>query len=99
MLLAFVIDIALYAFTKHEMRGLGVPESTLTGPGAPSSAPLLASADALAVLGFWLTFVAFILLCVAGCTVCFGRRRDRMAGATSYSMSTSKGSWRDRFRR
>ncbi|GJE95569.1 SUR7/PalI family protein [Phanerochaete sordida] len=48
---------------------------------------------------FWMTFVSFILLCLAGCTVCFGRRRDRMAGATSYSMAPKPTSWRDRFRR
>jgi len=81
-LIAFAIDIALYAFVKHQMAKLaGVKENTDTGPG------------------FWLTFVAFILLCLAGCTVCFGRRRDRMAGATSYQMSSNKVSWRDRFRR
>ncbi len=43
------------------------------------------------ITGFWLTFVSFLLLCFAGCTVCFGRRRDRLDGATTYS-------WRDRFR-
>ncbi|KZV86293.1 hypothetical protein EXIGLDRAFT_724905 [Exidia glandulosa HHB12029] len=26
--------------------------------------------------GFWLTFVSFIFLCVAGCTVCIGHRRS-----------------------
>ena len=31
-------------------------------------------------LGFWLTFVALILLLLAGCTVCFGHRRDRASG-------------------
>lgn len=44
--------------------------------------------------GFWLTFVSFILLCLAGCTVCFGRRRARTEGATTYNYS-----WKDRFRR
>ncbi|KAH9856121.1 hypothetical protein C2E23DRAFT_810183 [Lenzites betulinus] len=44
--------------------------------------------------GFWLTFVSFLLLTFAGCTVCFGRRRDRHDGATTY-----KYSWMDRFRR
>jgi hypothetical protein len=34
--------------------------------------------------GFWLTFVALILCLLAGCTVCFGRRRERMYGATTY---------------
>ncbi|KIP05684.1 hypothetical protein PHLGIDRAFT_107867 [Phlebiopsis gigantea 11061_1 CR5-6] len=47
---------------------------------------------------FWMTFAAFILLCLAGCTVCFGRRRDRMAGATSYPMAPKKLSWRDKFK-
>ena len=43
--------------------------------------------------GFWITFVCFLLLTFAGCTVCFGRRRDRLDGATTYPYS-----WRDRFR-
>ena len=79
-LLAFVIDIALYAYTKDQMSKLGVPESTITAPG------------------FWLTFVAMILLFLAGCTVCFGRRCDRMAGATSYEMSGPKSGFLSRFR-
>lgn len=53
--------------------------------------------------GFWLTFVSLILLLLAGCTVCFGRRRDRMAGASStpsYPMSsTGKRPFWQRFRR
>jgi len=65
-LIAFAIDIALYAFVKHEMRKLvGVGPNTLTGPG------------------FWLVFASFILLMLASCTVCFGRRRDRMSNSTS----------------
>lgn len=47
--------------------------------------------------GFWLTFVSFLLLCLAGCTVCFGRRRDRMSGATTYPVA-SKLSLKDRLR-
>jgi len=50
--------------------------------------------------GFWLTFVSFILLLLAGCTVCLGRRRDRMAGATAYpAKSTPKKSFWSRFRK
>ncbi|KIM89932.1 hypothetical protein PILCRDRAFT_812712 [Piloderma croceum F 1598] len=80
-LIAFAIDIALFAFVKHEMKKLtGVSSSTNTAPG------------------FWLTFVSFILLLLAGCTVCFGRRRDRMSGATSYPMSQKPGIF-GRFRR
>jgi len=80
-LIAFAIDIALFAFVKHEMKKLdGVSPNTLTGPG------------------FWLTFVSFILLLLAGCTVCFGRRRDRMSNATSYPTSQKRGFF-GRFRR
>ncbi|CDO69953.1 hypothetical protein BN946_scf184836.g27 [Trametes cinnabarina] len=76
-LIAFAIDIALYAWVKHQVGKLdGVGSNTDTAPG------------------FWLTFVSFLLLCFAGCTVCFGRRRDRMSGATTYNYS-----WKDRFRR
>ncbi|KAI0640994.1 hypothetical protein C8Q79DRAFT_993873 [Trametes meyenii] len=76
-LIAFAIDIALYAWVKHQMGMLdGVSASTDTAPG------------------FWLTFVSFLLLCFAGCTVCLGRRRDRQDGATTYNYS-----WKDRFRR
>ncbi|KAH7925007.1 pali-domain-containing protein [Leucogyrophana mollusca] len=81
-LIAFAIDIALYAYTKDQMNKLNIGASTITGPG------------------FWLTFVSMILLFLAGCTVCFGRRRDRMAGATSsYPMSSMKGGFFSRFRR
>ncbi|EIM80149.1 uncharacterized protein STEHIDRAFT_135458 [Stereum hirsutum FP-91666 SS1] len=34
--------------------------------------------------GFWITFATFLLLLIASCTVCFGRRKERMAGATAY---------------
>jgi len=81
-LIAFAIDIALYAYVKHEMKKLvGVSDVTLTGPG------------------FWLTFTSFVLLLLAGCTVCFGRRRERMSNAsTSYPMRTKPGLF-GRFRR
>ncbi|KAG2143888.1 pali-domain-containing protein [Suillus cothurnatus] len=51
--------------------------------------------------GFWLTFVSLLLLLLAGCTVCFGRRRDRMAGATnnSYQLNGPKGGLLSRFGR
>jgi len=81
-LIAFAIDIALYAYLKHEMSDLTSDEDTITGPG------------------FWLTFVSLILLLLAGCTVCFGRRRDRMSGATnSYQLSSPKNGFFSRFRR
>ncbi|KIJ61260.1 hypothetical protein HYDPIDRAFT_116273 [Hydnomerulius pinastri MD-312] len=81
-LIAFAIDIALFAYVKNEMGNLGYGGETITAPG------------------FWLTFVSFILLLLAGCTVCFGRRRDRLSGATtSYPMSSPKGGFFSRFRR
>jgi len=82
-LIAFAIDIALFALVKHEMNKLDIGANTITAPG------------------FWMTFVTLILLLLAGCTVCFGRRRDRMAGATttSYPMSSTKGGFFSRFRR
>ncbi|KDQ16999.1 hypothetical protein BOTBODRAFT_186184 [Botryobasidium botryosum FD-172 SS1] len=61
-LVAFCIDIALYARVHQVMHRLtGVTENTDTAPG------------------FWLTLVSFILLLIAGCTVCFGRRRQLRA--------------------
>ncbi|OCH84007.1 pali-domain-containing protein [Obba rivulosa] len=81
-LIAFAIDIALFAFVKHEM-GHFSDVSKTTDP-APA---------------FWMTLASFIVLCLAGCTVCFGRRRDRMAGAKSYAVPSAKPSWADRFRR
>jgi len=82
-LIAFAIDIALYAFVHHEMGKLPkVTQNTDTGPG------------------FWMTFVSLILLLLGGCTVCFGRRRDRMSGShPSYPMSTTKSGFLSRFRK
>lgn len=82
-LIAFAIDIALFAFVHHEAGKVNdVGADTNTAPG------------------FWLTFVSLILTLLAGCTVCFGRRRDRMAGATSpdYPVSEKRG-FLSRFRR
>jgi len=71
-LIAFAIDIALFALVKHEMNKLGADITTITGPG------------------FWLTFVSLILLLVGGCTVCFGRNRDRrLSGARDTNINTT----------
>ncbi|KAM5537335.1 hypothetical protein V8D89_009065 [Ganoderma adspersum] len=40
---------------------------------------------------FWITFVVLLLLSLAGCTVCVGRRRDRLDDAKKYPYS-----WKDR---
>ncbi|KAJ6542731.1 hypothetical protein B0H19DRAFT_1000450 [Mycena capillaripes] len=82
-LIAFAIDIALYAFVHHEIGKL--PD--VSGRVNTSAA-------------FWMTFATLLLLLLAGCTVCFGRRKDRMSGAASYPMSSySKPSFFSRFRR
>ncbi|PPQ94284.1 hypothetical protein CVT25_004941 [Psilocybe cyanescens] len=81
-LIAFAIDIALFALVRHAMNGLDIGANTNTAPG------------------FWMTFVTLILLLLAGCTVCFGRRNDRMSGATSsYPMSSTGGGFLSRFRK
>ncbi|KAG1866050.1 pali-domain-containing protein [Suillus subluteus] len=82
-LIAFAINIALFAYVKHELGTLNTSETTITGPG------------------FWLTFVSMLLLILAGCTVCFGRRRDRMAGANnnSYQLNGPKSGFLSRFGR
>lgn len=49
--------------------------------------------------GFWITLVVFILLLLSGCTVCFGRRRQRMSGATATPYSSEKPGLLSRFRR
>ncbi|KIN96619.1 hypothetical protein M404DRAFT_16857 [Pisolithus tinctorius Marx 270] len=78
--IAFIIDVALFAYVKDQMGNLGFGGNTITGPG------------------FWLTFTSMILLVLGGCTVCFGRRRRRMANATSTSTSPKEGFF-SRFKR
>jgi len=85
-LIAFAIDIALLALTRHEMNNLNIGAETNTGPG------------------FWLTFASLILLLLAGCTVCFGRRRSRTSkykAADTYPTTTGGGrfGFMNRFRR
>ncbi|KAI0069317.1 pali-domain-containing protein [Artomyces pyxidatus] len=73
-LIAFAIDIALYAFVHDKQNNLsGVHVRTVAGPG------------------FWITLAALLLLLLGGCTVCFGRRRERMSGATSYGYPSKPG--------
>ena len=86
-LIAFAVDIALFAFVKHEVGTLN--NSSFTTNTAPA---------------FWMTFASFILLLLAGCTVCFGRRRQgRRLDAASASESgpyrSRFGGFRNRFRR
>ncbi|KAF5349329.1 hypothetical protein D9758_011806 [Tetrapyrgos nigripes] len=63
-LLAFFIDIALFAYLKKTVPDvMDIGGKAETGPG------------------FWLTLIAFLLTLLAGCTVCFGRRRARGSDA------------------
>jgi hypothetical protein len=96
-LIAFAIDIALYAYFKNAMGNLGFGSQTITGPGL-SKLWLPRCAELTGIEGFWLTFVSLILLLLAGCTVCFGRRRDRMSGATT-STASPKTPFFSRFRK
>ncbi|PPR00269.1 hypothetical protein CVT26_009021 [Gymnopilus dilepis] len=60
---------------------------------------LAVGAHTITAPGFWMTFVSLILLLLAGCTVCFGRRRARMSGATTTSYPMKSGGFFSRFRR
>jgi len=62
---------------------------------------LAIGAHTIAGPGFWITFVAFFLLILGGCTVCFGHRKNRSgsryaANDNTYAM---KRPWYSRFRR
>jgi len=82
-LIAFAIDIALFALVKQQVGSLD--NSTFTTSTAPA---------------FWLTFASFILLLLAGCTVCFGRRRQtRLDNAEPGPYSARFGGFWRRFRR
>ncbi|CAE6470787.1 unnamed protein product [Rhizoctonia solani] len=72
VLIAFLCDIALFAYLKRRASKLdNVAASTKPGPG------------------FWLTLASFILLLLAGCTVCLGRRHDRRHVAGTDLATTS----------
>jgi len=78
--IAFLIDIALLAFVKDKMGDLNSSGIRSQTNTAPA---------------FWLTFVSLILLLLGGCTVCFGRRRDRAAlgAGTTSTYPSGKRSW------
>lgn len=113
-MVAFLIDIALFAWTRHQFKRLDVGARTITGPGKfkfhnpfqfPPSLLLLPCSFILIlilsdythvlishlivtwpltckfifVLGFWITFAAFIILFIGGLSTCLGRIKDRRA--------------------
>ncbi|KAJ7726332.1 hypothetical protein DFH07DRAFT_243516 [Mycena maculata] len=81
LLIAFAIDIALYAFVHHEVAKLRDVDGHVNAGTA-----------------FWMTFVSLILVLLAGCTVCFGRRKE--SGNDAYPMmSKTSGGFFSRFRR
>ncbi|KAJ6465012.1 pali-domain-containing protein [Mycena sanguinolenta] len=83
LLIAFAIDIALFAFVHHEVGKLKNVDAAVHAGSA-----------------FWMTLVSFILVLLAGCTVCFGRRKER--GDDAYPMFTKtagSGGILSRFRR
>ncbi|KAF7353375.1 hypothetical protein MSAN_01526100 [Mycena sanguinolenta] len=83
LLIAFAIDIALFAFVHHEIGKLKNVDAAVHAGSA-----------------FWMTLVSLILVLLAGCTVCFGRRKE--AGSDAYPMFTktaSGGGFLSRFRR
>ncbi|KAI9466599.1 hypothetical protein BJY52DRAFT_1233042 [Lactarius psammicola] len=45
----------------------------------------------VAAPGFWMTLASLILLLLAGCSVCFGRRHSRMSGAIDYDHPVKPG--------
>jgi len=78
-LIAFAIDIALFAFVRHEVNKIAHGfYATHAGPG------------------FWMTLVSFVLLIAAGCTVCFGHRKERMGKETSIPMANVWSRFRNR---
>ena len=89
---AFAIDIALFARVRHEMKGLGVDTNTNTAPGLSFiDSFLIRPVNGVIIhLAFWMTLVAFVLLLLAGCTVCFGRRKTRLADARTAAPVTPK---------
>lgn len=102
-MLAFIVDIALYAYVKQQVGKLDNSSniSTMASSGEHSHSSVLGERR-LTDFGaaFWMTFVTLILLLLSGCTVCFGRRRDIGAGSPSYpSLSSSSGGILSRFRK
>ncbi|KAG9088732.1 hypothetical protein FRC07_012478 [Ceratobasidium sp. 392] len=73
VLIAFLCDIALFAYLKRRASRLD-NVTTHTRPGA----------------GFWMTLASFVILLLAGCTVCLGRRHDRrrLGGGTGLATTS-----------
>lgn len=89
-LIAWAIDIALYAHVKAQANKLSLADpNTFTGPGMYLISLTILTSMSERYVAFWMTFAAFLLLIIGGLTVCCGRRRDRMSGASNtYPLTT-----------
>jgi hypothetical protein len=87
-LLAFIVDIALYAFVKQQVDTLPNGNTvTSSGKFVVHRGELL-FIEVLCASAFWMTFVSLILVLLSGTSVFFGRRRDVDASYPSYSGSS-----------
>ncbi|KAJ7508762.1 pali-domain-containing protein [Mycena galericulata] len=82
LLIAFAIDIALYADVHHQVGKLNDVQGNVNAGSA-----------------FWMTMVSIILVLLAGCSVCFGRRKESGGNAYPMMTKTSSGGFLSRFRR
>ncbi|TRM63190.1 SUR7/PalI family-domain-containing protein [Schizophyllum amplum] len=95
-LVAFAIDIALFVYVKHQADKL----PSVDGSGKPG--PVQVLLRVLLRLSFLSHSRRLRAPAPGGCTVCFGRRRQRMSTATSYPMTetnTARAPFWKRFRR
>ncbi|KAK7440813.1 hypothetical protein VKT23_016891 [Stygiomarasmius scandens] len=83
-LLAFIIDIALYAYVHHQAKKIS--------DGADNAL------DVDTAPGFWLSFVSLLFTLFAGCTVFVGRRKAADS-SPSYPMMTNPSGFFSRFRK
>ncbi|KAK7440814.1 hypothetical protein VKT23_016892 [Stygiomarasmius scandens] len=82
-LLAFIIDIALYAYVHHKVKDVASNNSGFDVDTAP---------------GFWLSFVSLLFILIGGCTVFVGRRKAADS-SPNYPMMTNPSGLFSRFRK
>jgi MFS superfamily sulfate permease-like transporter len=87
-LLAFIVDIALYAFVKQQVDTLPNGNTVTSAGKFFVHRGELLFIDVLCASAFWMTFVSLILVLLSGTSVFFGRRRDVDASYPSYSGSS-----------
>ena len=93
-LIAFAIDIALYVVVRDRVSNLDyVGVHSIAAPGENNVFGVRYELNHASLTGFWMTLASLILLFLAGCTVCYGRRRSRMSGAIDYDHPEKPGSF------